>query len=387
MFSAEMAPKEIRRKLGSCFQLFFAAGVCTSYWVDYAVQVGVSSKSSRQWQISIGLQLVPGAIVGLGMLLVKESTRWLAKKGRTNDALASLIWVRGGESDEVHAEFAEIMAGVEEEERQTEGLSWKELLLPSNRYRIFIAISVQLCAQLTGNTSLAYYAPQIFAAVGAGNSNLFITGFFGVVKVVGVLCFQLFLVERIGRRKLFMFGAALMGSFMLCIAIIVATHPPSVTATGIAPAGIAAIIMTYAEAASYNLSWGPLPWLYLGEIFSNRTREIGVALGAASQWLFNFAMSQMTPHAIENIGWRTFLIFCIINYAIVVYSYFFLKEVGAFTHLFLAIEIFADTFFRPKDAPLRRWRVCLDMDRGRKSSMPKMAKSSRSLALPRGLIL
>ena len=303
MFSAEMAPKEIRGKLGACFQLFFATGVTVSYWVDYAVSVGISPTKSAQWQVPIGLQLVPGAMVGLGMLFVKESTRWLAKKGRNEEALASLIWVRGGvATPEVNEEFAEILAGVETEIAVSKGLTWKELLLPSNRYRIIIAITVQLSAQLTGNTSLAYYAPQIFATIGAGNKTLFITGFFGIVKMAGVLVFQIFLVERIGRKKPFMGGAFAMGCFMLIIAIIVATHPPKAGATGIVSSGAAGIAMVYLEAFSYNMSWGPLPWLYIGEIFPSRIREIGIATGAASQWLWNFVMSQITPHAIANIG-------------------------------------------------------------------------------------
>jgi hypothetical protein len=79
------------------------------------------------------------------MIFVKESPRWLVKKGRNAEALANLIWVRGGDSDEVQDEFAEIVAGIEEESRVSEGLTYKELLLPSNRYRVFIAISMQLC--------------------------------------------------------------------------------------------------------------------------------------------------------------------------------------------------------------------------------------------------
>lgn len=102
-YSAEMAPKNIRGMLGSMFQFFFTLGVMTSYWIDYAVQVHVPH-SSRQWQIPVGLQLVPGAILGLGMLLTKESTRWLAKQGRHDEAMKSLSWVRGGETDEVRAE-------------------------------------------------------------------------------------------------------------------------------------------------------------------------------------------------------------------------------------------------------------------------------------------
>lgn len=327
MYAAEMAPKEIRGKLGSCFQLFFATGVTVSYWVDYAAQVGISKTSSTQWQVPVGLQLVPGALLGMGMLLVKESTRWLAKKGRNEEAYASLLWVRGGvDGPEVRAEFSEILAGVELEVRQSEGLTWKELLLPSNRYRMFIAITIQLSAQLTGNTSLAYYAPQIFATIGAGSKSVFITGFFGIVKMAGVATFIFFVVDRVGRRIPFMVGAFAMGSFMLIIALIVDTHPPKALASGITSSGAAGIAMVYLEAFSFNMSWGALPWLYISEIFPSRIREIGIATGAASQWLFNFVMSQITPHAIANIGWRTFLMFAIFNYAIIVYSYLFLKE-------------------------------------------------------------
>ncbi len=278
-----------------------------------------------QWQIPIGLQLVPGGLIGFGMLLVKESVRWLAKQGRNDEALANLIWIRGGDSPEVQEEFEEIRRSLEEESRVTEGVTWKELLLPVNRFRVFIIITMQLGVQLTGNTSLAYYAPQIFAAVGAGNSSLLVTGLFGVVKVVSVSTFCLFVVGRIGRKTAFIGGAAAMGTAMLIIAIIVAKAPPTGSLTG---PSIAAIIMVYCEAASYNLSWGPVSWLYLGEIFPTRIREFGIALGAAAQWLFNFMLSQITPHAINNLGWKTFLMFSIFNYALVVYAFFILREVS-----------------------------------------------------------
>lgn len=248
MFSAEMAPKNIRGRLGSCFQFFFTLGVMTSYWVDYGVSKHIKP-STKQWQIPIGLQLVPGGILGLGMLLCKESTRWLAKRGRVGEALESLIWVRGGEDTvEVREEFAEILAGIDEEVRATEGLTWKELLLPANRLRVFIAITLQIGTQLTGNTSLAYYAPQIFTSVGAGNASLLITGFFGLVKVVSCGFFLIFLVERIGRRWSLAGGAFAMGCFMLVIAVLGATHPPNPKVTSITHAGIASIVMVYMEA-------------------------------------------------------------------------------------------------------------------------------------------
>ncbi|XXH02971.1 hypothetical protein Hte_009361 [Hypoxylon texense] len=298
--------------------------VMTSYWVDYGVSEHLGP-TTQQWQIPIGLQLVPGGILGLGMLLTRESTRWLAKSGRTEEALQSLIWVRGGDDAEVRGEFAEILAGIREEERVTEGLTWKECLLPVNRYRFVVVVTLQIGVQLTGNTSLAYYAPQIFKAVGAGDQSLLISGFFGVVKVVSCLFFLLFLVERVGRRGSLLGGAFLMGAYMLIIACLTATHPP-IAGQSLTSTGAAAVAMVYLEAMSYNISWGPVPWLYMSEIFPSRIREAGVAVGTATQWLFNFVFSQITPHAINNIGWRTFLMFCIFNWALVVYAWLFIKE-------------------------------------------------------------
>jgi sugar porter (SP) family MFS transporter len=375
MYSAEMSPKEIRGRLGACFQLFFALGVTVAYWVTYAVSYDQSDGTS-QWQTALGLQLLGSTLLMAGMCTVKESARWLAAKGRTEKARESLKWVRGGEeTPELQQEFDEILAGIEEEARVKENLTFKELLLPANRYRLFIAVTIQLSAQLTGNTSLAYYATQIFSSVGAGSAAKLVTGFFGVVKVVGVCIFHLFVLDRVGRRVPFMGGAFAMGSFMLIIAIILATHPVSSnsTASGPSSAGIACIIMTYAEAFSYNMSWGPLPWLYVGEIFSSRTRELGLSAGAASQWLFNFMMSQVTPHAITNIGWRMFLMFAIFNYAIIVYAWLVLKEVG----LILSVQLPpANDLYGPHNTPWKRCRMFSAETRQRRSLDYRMGNTS-----------
>ncbi|KAM0327018.1 hypothetical protein ACHAQA_006141 [Verticillium albo-atrum] len=324
MYSAEMAPKNIRGTLGSMFQFFFTMGVMTSYWIDYAVEKHMDDVTA-QWQVPVGLQLVPGAILGLGMLFTKESTRWLAKKGRMEEAQASLAWVRGGDSPEVEEEWAEILAGIEEDDRIKSGVTWRELLQPINRWRVILIIALQIGVQLTGNTSMAYYAPQIFSLVGAGQNKLLLTGFFGVVKVIACLFFLLFLVERIGRRGSLMLGAFLMGMYMLIVAILTVTFPPNPD-QGLTPPSIASLTMIYLEAMSYNISWGPVPWVYMGEIFPTRIREAGIAIGTSTQWLFNFVFSQVTPHAVENLGWRTFLMFAIFNWALVVFVWFFIKE-------------------------------------------------------------
>ena len=124
---------------------------------------------------------------------------------------------------------------------------------------------------------------------------------------------------------LFMAGAFAMGSFMLGIGIPVAIHPPT-NADKIDAYGAAAITMVYLEAFSFNWSWGLLVWLYIGEIFPPKIREVGNAVGSSSQWLFNFALSQITPYAIAAIGGRIFLMYAILNYAIMVYAFFAVHE-------------------------------------------------------------
>ncbi|TQN65018.1 Quinate permease, partial [Colletotrichum shisoi] len=302
MYSAEMAPKNIRGTLGSMFQFFFTMGVMTSYFVDYGVSKHVKA-STMQWQIPVGLQLVPGAILGLGMLLCKESTRWLAKKGRREEALQSLIWVRGGEhTPEVEEEFAKIISSIEEEQHQKEGLTWKELNEPVNRYRIFLIIALQIDKSLS-------IMDNTFQPTSSRASST-----------------SLFLVERIGRRGSLLGGAFLMGTYMLIIACLTATHPPKSIDQGLTSTATASMTMIYLEAMSYNISWGPAPWVYMGEIFPARIREAGIAIGTSTQWLFNFVFSQVTPHAVQNLGWRTFLMFCIFNWALVVFVWFFIKE-------------------------------------------------------------
>ncbi|PVI05726.1 general substrate transporter [Periconia macrospinosa] len=325
MYSAEMAPKTIRGMLGSMFQFFFTIGVMTSYWVDYASALHIDDNDSTQWQLPVGLQLVPGTILGLGMLLTKESTRWLAKKDRREDALQSLVWIRGGDSPEVREEFAEIIRSIDEENSIRDGVTWRDMLQPVNRYRIILIIALQIGVQLTGNTSMAYYAPQIFSLVGAGQDKLLLTGFFGFVKVIACLFFLLFLVERIGRRGSLLAGAALMGTYMLIVAILTVVFPPDPDA-GLTSASIASLTMIYLEAMSYNISWGPVPWVYMGEILTGRTREAGTAIGTSTQWLFNFVFSQVTPHAVENLGWKTFLMFSIFNWSFLVFVWIFIIE-------------------------------------------------------------
>lgn len=93
-----------------------------------------------------------------------------------------------------------------------------------------------------------------------------------------------------------------MAACQITTAAVVKTHPAGEGEDGaITSAGIATIALIYLFVIAYNFSWGPLPWPYVSEIFPTRTREPGIAVGVASQWLWNFVFSLTTPYMIENL--------------------------------------------------------------------------------------
>ena len=104
--------------------------------MDYGVAKDIANTESKQWQIPIGLQILPAAFLGFGMLTLKESTRWLTKKGRHEEAWESLKWIRADDSEVTQAEMNEIRLGVETEAREREGFQMKGMILPLSTARI-----------------------------------------------------------------------------------------------------------------------------------------------------------------------------------------------------------------------------------------------------------
>jgi len=328
VFVSENAPARVRGRIAGLFQEFLVIGSTFAYWLDYGVSLHIPA-GTKQWRVPVAIQLIPGGFMLFGLFFLKESPRWLMKQNRHEEAAASLAHIRCEPEDhpEVVKELAEIRASIEEELNATEGVTWRECIQPGVRSRFFVAFMIMFWQQFSGTNSIGYYAPQIFQTVGISkaNSSLFATGIYGTVKIVATGIFLLLGIDRFGRRKSLLAGAAWMAVMMFIIGAVLVTHPPTNTNT-VSHASIAMVVMIYLYVIGYSASWGPVPWVYVSEIFPTRLRAYGVGLASATQWLFNFVITRVTPEAVNHIKWRTFLMFGIFCLAMGVFVFFFIKE-------------------------------------------------------------
>jgi hypothetical protein len=154
--------------------------------------------------------------------------------------------------------------------------------------------------------AINYYAPKIFTALGiTGQSNsLLATGVYGIVKMSSCAIFITFLADTLGRRLSFVWTGFVMGFCMFYLGFYVRFDPPKTNAP-IPPAGYVALVMVYIFAAAFQFGWGPGCWIYVSEIPTNRLRAYNVALAAATQWLFNLVVSQVTPVMLVSAGGPT----------------------------------------------------------------------------------
>ncbi|KAJ2925781.1 hypothetical protein H1R20_g11310, partial [Candolleomyces eurysporus] len=299
-----------------------AIGVMISYFVNYAIGVHVPS-GVNVWRIPFGFQLVPAGIMVFGLLTVRESPRWLASVGRQEEALNNLAYLRrtNTSDSEVLAEMAEIQAAIEEENAARAGVNWKEAFFGKGNFvRFFIAFFIFVLQQWAGQNSVNYYAPQIFASIGyvSRKNSLLASGVYGIIKVVATAIFIFFGVETLGRKLSLFISAIGMGSLFFIIGAILKTHPPPSTNPNVAPpapspAAQAMAGMLYIYVCFYSMGWGPLPWVYVSDIFPTRTRHYGLATASASQWLWNFVVSKVTPSMLTSLRYKIFFMFGAVN--------------------------------------------------------------------------
>lgn len=197
VFISELAPADLRGRLVSLNQLMIVSGIMFAYLSNYAL-----SGINQDWRWMIGLAIIPSLLLGIGVLSLSESPRWLAINGRADEARQILEKFRIPE--DVRKELEDIQSN--NQSGQSDG--WKALLDPRLRHVLIAGVGLQILGQLTGVNAVVYYAPSIFESAGLGASSaLLATVGVGVINLIFTII-GMGLVDKIGRTKLLAAGAA-----------------------------------------------------------------------------------------------------------------------------------------------------------------------------------
>jgi sugar porter (SP) family MFS transporter len=336
IYISELSPPAIRGRLVGIYELGWQIGGLVGFWINYGLQQTME-ESHTQWLIPFAVQLIPAGLLLMGAFWIKESPRWLFTKGRREQALKNLCWIRNLPADDLYIveELAAIDAQIEHERVHVGAGFWKPfaaLKQPKVLWRFFLGGMLFLWQNGSGINAINYYSPTVFKSIGiTGTSTGFLTtGIFGVVKTVVTVIWLLWLIDRLGRRNLLMFGAA-GGSFCMWFigAYIKLSNP-----TGKAPAagaklssgGIAAMFFFYLWTAFYTPSWNGTPWVINSEMFSQNTRSLGQASAAANNWFWNFIISRFTPQMFLKMGYGVYFFFASLMILSIPFVYFLIPE-------------------------------------------------------------
>ena len=233
-------------------QLLITAGILVSYLTDYLLAGG------EHWRWMFGLAVVPSLALGLGMLVLPESPRWLVSQGRHKEAREVLQRIRSG--TEAQIEWNSI-----EEHQSGKEERWTEVLRPEYRAALTVGIGLAIFQQITGINTIIYYAPSIFQIAGFGSAaqSILATAGVGAVNVLLTIV-SIRLLDRIGRRPLLLAGIAGMTASLVVLGFVFRWGASSPKLGWLAVFGV----MIYV--GSFAISLGPIFWLLISEIYPLR---------------------------------------------------------------------------------------------------------------------
>jgi len=313
MYIAEIAPANIRGQLVSINQLGIVSGILIIYFVNATIAGWYDEawNISTGWRWMFGSGLFPSVIFLILLFFVPESPRWLAQKQRWDEAKFILTKVNG--EAKASNELEEIKQAL-----NTETSSFADILKPGIRKPLMIGIVLCIFSQVTGINAIMYYAPEIFKSTGDGSgSALMQTVLVGTINVLFTLV-AIKYVDRWGRRTLLLIGCAGMAA---CLAIVGGAFY-----FGFAQ-GYLVLFAILAYIAFFAISLGPLAFVVIAEIFSNRNRGMAMSVCIFFLWVSVYAVSQSFPMLLDSIGSAfTFWIYMIMAVFAFVFVYKLIPE-------------------------------------------------------------
>lgn len=319
IYQSELSDPKYRGRLVNLEGSFVAVGTLIAYWIDFGLSYAGGSVS---WRLPISLQIVFAAYVLIVIIGLPESPRYLISKNKIDEARYILSQVEDVSINDEHL-IEEVILVKDANNRFEKQLSVRELFKPSKHQylkRMIIGSSGQFFQQFTGCNAAIYYSTVLFeTTVGLDRRlSLVLGGVFATVYAIFTIP-SFFLVDRLGRRPLFLIGAAGQGvAFIIAFGCL--THDGDKNSAKGAAFGLFLFI------AFFAFTMLPMPWVYPPEINSMRTRTMGASVSTCTNWLSNFAVVMFTPIFINQSKWGCYLFFALINFIYIPVIYFYYPE-------------------------------------------------------------
>jgi MFS transporter, SP family, xylose:H+ symportor len=276
LYIAEIAPSQIRGRLVSFNQLSIVLGILLVYFVNWAI----ASQGDEMWVRTTGWRLmlvseaIPAVLFLALLTLVPDTPRWYVMKGRSDKALEVLNRLVG--ESEARTTLEEIKASLVLPAQAT-----GTPLFAFGSLVIVAGILLSVFQQFVGINAVLYYAPLMFKNLGAStDSALWQTVIVGVANVVFTVI-AILTVDRLGRKPLLIIGGLVMG-----VAMVTLGFQFQANAVGLGP-----LLAAVAYIAGFALSWGPVTWVLLSEMFPNAIKSKAMAIAVAAQWIANLFVS------------------------------------------------------------------------------------------------
>lgn len=303
VYLSELAPTDARGSLSSLNQLMITIGILSSFLVNYALS------PFEAWRWMLGLAVVPSLILMIGVIFMPESPRWLLEK-RGEKAARDVMKLTYPEH-EIDIEIANMkkISSISES-------TWDVLKSPWLRTTIIIGSVFALLQQLIGINAIIHYAPTIFHKAGLGDSaSILSTVGIGVVNVL-VTIVAILIIDKIDRKKLLMMGNLGMVFSLLAMSLLI-------WILGVDASVWIIIICLALFIVFFGLSWGPVLWVMLPELFPMRARGAATGIAALVLSIGSLLVAYLFPiiSSVLNVQ-QVFLIFAVIG----IIAFFFVMK-------------------------------------------------------------